>query len=243
MQKTVTFDHLFDILGGNLPLHFYKPLNQWHLKFMENKRKNSPEIIIENFTTNLGVPHTLKTWDLEIRTLRKFQILLAKITSPSDNDPDWPNDESLSDVLEHVLWIYEMNEFERNLCEGVPEDLSIFDEGTQEYWLRDLYYNYTSPLKNKQARNEIILQIARCTSHQPESLEEMISDDLPHFDGLKKAWKLRELCHAWDDFDNYGTAAHRYWKAYGCAEGKGNAVEKAIKEWELNGGFESQNVD
>lgn len=243
MQKTVTFDHLFDILGGNLPLHFYKPLNKWHLKFMEYKRKNNLEIIIENFTTNFGEPHTLKTWDYEIRSLRKFQILLAKITSPSDNDPDWPNDEKLSDLLEHVLWIYEMNEFERNLFKGITEVLSIFDEGTQEYWLRDLYYNYTSPLKNKQARHEIILQIARCTSHEPESFEEMISDDLPYFDGLRKAWKLRELCHAWDDLDNGNAAVHQYWKAYGCAEGKGNAAEKAIKEWKLNGGFERQSED
>ena len=121
--------------------------------------------------------------------------------------------------------------------------MSTFDEGIKEYWLQDLYNNYTSPLKNKQARHEIILQIARCTSREPEDLEYMISDDLPDFNGLRKAWKLRELCHAWDDFDNYGTAAHRYWKAYGCAEGKGNAAEKAIKEWELNGGFERQSGD
>ena len=243
MQKTVTFDNIFEILGGNLPLGYYKPLNQWHLKFMENKRKNTPEIIIENFTTNIGEPHTLKTWDYEIRSIRKFQILLAKITSPSDNDPDWPNNENLSDILEHVLWIYEMNEFERDLFKGIPEPLSTFDQGTKEYWLQDLYYNYTSPLKNKQARHEIILQIARCTSREPESLEEMISQDLSNFDGLQKAWKLRELCHAWDALDNGYAAAHRYWKAYGCAEGKGNAAEKAVKEWKRNGGFERQSVD
>ena len=243
MQKTVTVDHIFELLGGDLPLHFYKPLNKWHLKFMENKRKNDPEIIIENFTTNFGEPHTLKTWDYEIRAIRKFQILLAKITSPSDNDPDWPNIENLSDVLEHVLWIYEMNEFERDLFKRIPEPLSIFDERTKEYWLRDLYYAYTSPLKNKQARDEIILQIARCTSREQEDLEFMISDNLPNFDGLRKAWKLRELCHAWDHPENNGAAAHRYWKAYGCAEGKGNAAEKAIKEWKLNGGFERQSVN
>ena len=69
MQKTVTFDHMFEILGGDPPLHYYKPLNQWHLKFMENKRKNIPEIIIENFTTNIGEPHTLKTWIMKLDQL------------------------------------------------------------------------------------------------------------------------------------------------------------------------------
>ncbi len=239
MQKTVTFDHLFKILGGDLPLHYFKSLNQWHLKFMENKRKNTPETIIENFATSAGELHTLETWDYEIKAIRNFQILLAKITSPSDNDPDWPNNKNLSDVLEHVLWIYEMNEFERALFKGVPEPLSAFDKSTKEYWSRDLYHNYTCRLKNDQSRNEINLQIARCTSHEQEDIKNIISDDLPNINNLQTAWKIRELCHAWDHPENAGAAAHRYWKAYGCEEGKGNAAEKAVKEWNNHGGFES----
>ena len=240
MQKAVTFDDLFNILGGDLPLHYFKPLNQWHLKFMEKKRKNNPEIIIGNFTTNSGRLHTLKTWDYEVRVIRKFQILLAKLTSPSDNDPDWPNNENLSEALEHVLWIYKMNEFERDLFTGIPEPLSTFDRGTKEYWLRDLYYNYTSPLKNKQAREEISLQIAKWKNHEQKDIENTISDDLKNFDDFRQAWKLRELCHAWDHPENGDASAYRYWKAYGCAEGKGNAAENAIKEWKTNGGFEKQ---
>ena len=136
-----------------------------------------------------------------------------------------------------------MHKFERDLFKGIPESLSTFDEETKEYWLQDLYYNYTSPLKNIQARHEIILQIARYTSREPESLEVMISHDLPNIDGLQKAWKLGELCLAWDALDNGNAAAHKYCKAYGCAEGKGNATEKAIKEWKRNGGYERQSVD
>ena len=49
------------------------------------------------------------------------------------------------------------------------------------------------------------------------------------FDNLKKAWRLRELVHTYNA--NRDHAAHRFWRVYGCSEGKGNAAEKAIKEW------------
>ena len=138
MQKIVTFDELFEILGGDLPLSFYQAVNKWHLKQMILwKDKRSDEIT--KFKQANGEAHTLEEWNDEIASIRKFEFLLSKVRGKSDYDPYWPYKDRLRDILYHVRYIHELNEFDRDLFKNIPEPLSMHDRAAEEFWLLDLY--------------------------------------------------------------------------------------------------------
>lgn len=237
MQKIVTFDELFEILTlstsmpyqfighmrgaahmkGWFPLAYYQTVNKWQLKQMGLKKDEFQE---------------------EIAEIQKFEFLLSKVCGAPDDDPHWPYANKLSDVLENVLCIYKVNEFEKDLFKGIIEPMSIFNKGEVQHWLLNLLSLYVNPFKNTQATNQIMIQLAYALSDNPDEIagciweptqEEQFDSGTVGFDTLKKAWRLRELVHAYNA--NRDHAAHRFWRVYGCAEGKGNAAEKAIKEW------------
>lgn len=252
VMQVVTFDQMFKILGGDLPLSFYSDVNKYHLQHMRRKRDKHPDEITSGkkagqwqnyYITAHGLPHTLATWDDEIAAIEKFEFVLAKVCGPAVDEPYWPYPESLSFVIEHVRWIYHMNEFEREIFEDITfplsefntEPASIFDAASNEHWLVNLLNYFTSPIKNKKAQAEITRRIALETSNYPDELSEALGDTVNEVDALRKVWKLRELWEAHQNFDNYPYAPHHFWKSYGCAEGKGNAAEKAIKALDLDG--------
>ncbi len=250
VQQVVTFDQMFKILGGDLPLSFYSDVNKYHLQHMRRKRDKHPDEITSGekagqwqnyYITAHGLPHTLATWDDEIAAIEKFEFVLAKVCGPAVDEPYWPYPDSLSSVIEHVRWIYHMNEFEREIFEDITfplsafntEPASIFDAASNEHWLVNLLNYFTSPIKNKKAQAEITRRIALETSNYPDKLSEALGDTVHEVDALRKVWKLREVWHAHQDNEEY--ALHHFWKSYGCAEGKGNAAEKAIKALGLDG--------
>ena len=183
MQKIVTFDELFEILGGDLPLSFYQALNKQHLKqMMLWKDKRSDEIT--KFKQANGEAHTLEEWNDEIASIRKFEFLLSKVRGKSDHDPYWPYKDRLRDILYHVRYIYELNEFDRDLFKNIPEPLSIHDRAAREFWLLDLYETYSSPIKNKQAREQIKLRLAWVNSTSPTFFQIAMKDEFDRTGGI-----------------------------------------------------------
>ena len=66
VMQVVTFDQMFKILGGDLPLSFYSDVNKYHLQHMRRKRDKNPDEITsvqttgqrQNFyVTANGLPH------------------------------------------------------------------------------------------------------------------------------------------------------------------------------------------
>ena len=67
VMQVVTFDQMFKILGGDLPLSFYSDVNKYHLQHMRRKRDKHPDEITSGkkagqwqnyYVTADGLPHT-----------------------------------------------------------------------------------------------------------------------------------------------------------------------------------------